>query len=143
MSRKPVAILFAVAGLAGLVTAALSSTWRFPGLGAGLLFLFLAGTLLSNATRIASALRHLVGESVHVEVWGTSLPTTNDEPLEVTSITALGAGLLIRLRVTRGGPSVLLKIAQPRSSTLEKDRVEIREAAYVSWGGTRLRPVTG
>lgn len=143
MSRKLRAVFFALLGLAGLATAATVPEWQLPSLGAGLVFLFLAGTALSNATQIARALQNLVTESVLVEVWGTSLPAANDGALEVVSIQGVGAGLLIRLRVTKGGTPILLKVAQPRSLTLEKDRAEIGEAAYVSWAGVKLWPVSG
>ena len=133
-------ILFAILGFAGIAAALLNPRWQLLGIGTALLFLFLSGTALSNAAQIARSLRPLVKEPVRVEVWGAPLPSSGETVYEIDSVTAFGAGLLIHLRATSGGPRSLLKVAQPRSVTLDRDRIEISEARYVSWAGTKLKP---
>ena len=71
------------------------------------------------------------------------LPASGEPIFEIDSISAFGAGLLIHLRAASGGPRSLLKIAQPGSARLEGDRLEIGQAAYVSFAGTKLRPAAG
>jgi Na+-transporting methylmalonyl-CoA/oxaloacetate decarboxylase gamma subunit len=135
-------LVFTILGLAGLA-AFLSTRWNLVGLGVAVVFLFLAGTAFSNATQIAKAIRRFVKESVRVEVWGAALPASGAVIFEIVSISAFGAGLLIRLRATPGGPALLLKVAQPRAARLEEGRIEISEAAYVSWAGTRIKAAAG
>ncbi len=136
-------ILFTVLGLTGLAAALFNTQWHLLGVGVAVVFFFLAGTAFSKATQIASALRRFVKESVRVEVWGAALPPSSGAIFEIDSVAAFGAGLLIHLRATPGGPRSLLKVAQPGSAKLEEGRIEIGEAAYVSWAGTKLRPAVG
>jgi hypothetical protein len=133
-------ILFTVLGLAGLAAALLASQWRFASIGLAAVFLLLGGTAFSNATQIARSLRPFVKASVRVEVWSAPLPASSGAVFEIDSVSAFGAGLLIYLRATPGGPRSLLKVAQPGSARLEEDRIEIGEASYVSWAGTKLKP---
>jgi hypothetical protein len=133
-------ILFAVLGFAGIAAALLNPRWHLLGVGAALVFLFLGGTALSNATQIVRSLRPFVKESVRVEVWGAPLPSSSEAVFEIDSVTAFGAGLLIHLRTTPGGPRSLLKVAQPGSVMLDGDRIEISKARYVSWAGKKLKP---
>ena len=58
---------------------------------------------------------------------------------EIDSVAAFGAGLLIHVRAAAGGPRILLKVAQPHAAIVREDRVEIGNAAYVSWAGGRLK----
>lgn len=97
-----------------------------------------AGTAMSGANRIADSLAGFVGKRVAVDVWGAPLPASGDGHLVVESVTAFGAGLLIRLRAGADNPGVLLKVAQPRADMVSGELAEIHEAAYVSWAGTRL-----
>ena len=100
---------------------------------------FIAGTALSKATRFKKLLRPFVKRNVSVEVWGAPVPDSSRPLFEIDSISAFGAGLLIHLRASNGGPRVLLKVAQPVSASVHDDRIEISDAAYVSFAGTRLR----
>src|SRR5437016_4475068 len=104
MSPRARGIVFVVLGLAGFTAALFSSRLQFMGVGVGLIFFFLAGTVFSNATQIAKSLRPWVKKPVEVEVWGMPLPTSSQERFEIDSISAFGAGLLIHLRPASGGP---------------------------------------
>lgn len=136
-------VLFTILGLAGLAAALLNPQFRFLGVAVGVIFFFLAGTGFSKANQIAISLRPFVKKPIRVEVWGMPLPASGEAILEVDSVKAFGAALLIHLRATSGGPRTLLKVAQPKSSRLEEGRIEIGEAAYVSWAGTKLKPAVG
>ena len=101
--------------------------------------LLVVGTANSKAMRISRSLRAFVKKVMRVEVWGNAIPDSSRPTFEIESIAAFGAGLLIHVRATSGGPRILLKVAQPRSVTVLEDRVEIHAAAYVSWAGGRLK----
>jgi hypothetical protein len=105
-------------------------------------FLFV-GTRLSNAGRLSASLQELPGRSVEIRVWGAPLTSGSNAIFQVNSVRALGAGLLIFLRESPKGRAALLKVAQPRASRVEVPTVEIREAAYVQWGGRRRPRVDG
>lgn len=137
------AAAFTLVGLAGFILSSADPVLRVPGVLMACLFFLLAGTTLSNASQIARAVRPFVGKSVGVEVRGRPLPVPGETAFRIDSISAFGAGLLIRLRPASGGPRRLLKVAQPGPATVRDDRVEIRGAAYVSWAGARLGPGTG
>jgi hypothetical protein len=106
---------------------------------AAAVLLFIAATFNSKATRISRSLRPFVKRSVRIEVWGNAIPDSSGPLFEIDSIAALGAGLLIHVRAASGGPRMLLKVAQPRTATVREDRVEIDDAAYVSFAGGRLK----
>lgn len=143
-SRRIRGILFAFVGLSGLAVAALlEAPWGPMGLGVAFVFFFLAGTALSKATSIAGALRPYVKQTVRVEVWGAAIPASSDSVFEIVATSSFGAALYFRLRPTGGGPSCLMKVAQPGSAKLEGRRIEIAEAAYVSWAGVRIKPAAG
>ena len=76
---------------------------------------------------------------MRIEVWGNAIPDASQPLFEIDSISAVGAGLLIQVRAAAGGPRILLKVAQPHAATVEDARVEIDDAAYVSWAGGRLK----
>ncbi|MGZ5475857.1 MAG: hypothetical protein ACXW29_05390, partial [Thermoanaerobaculia bacterium] len=81
---------------------------------------------------------------VRVEAWGMPLPASSEAIFEIDSVAAFGAGLLIHLRPGSGGRRrSLLKVAQPRSASVGEGRIEIGEAAYVSWAGTKIKRATG
>lgn len=109
----------------------------------GLVCFLVAATALSKAGQLATSLRPLVKRSVLVHVWGLPLPATNDAPFRIESISALSAGLRVHLRPVSGGPRSFLKVAQPRSARVDDSGVEIRDAAYVSWAGTKIKPNVG
>lgn len=128
--------LLAAAGVTGLAVAALIPAFRQPALVVALILLFLAATSLSRATRIAGSLPPLANRPVQVQVWGNALAA--ETALEVDSIRAFGAALLIHLRPAGGGARHLLKVAQPGPGRVQPGRLEIPHAAYISWAGTRL-----
>jgi hypothetical protein len=134
VKRNLAATGFAIAGLTALALAFLGRG-RTVSLAAAVLFLFLAGTLLSSARRVSTLLREFVGKRVVVTVWGA--PLTAEAPaLVMTSVSSLGAGLLIRLQ--HGTKPQLLKVAQPKRAAFEGGRLVVPEAAYVQWAGRRL-----
>jgi hypothetical protein len=80
-----------------------------------------------------------VKKAVRIEVWGNPIPDASQPMFEIDSVVAFGAGLLIHVRVAAGGPRILLKVAQPHAAIVLEDRIEIDNAAYVSWAGGRLK----
>lgn len=124
--------------LGGFLVASLDKTFSLLGIGVAVACLFIAGSTLSTATQLADSLRASVKRSVRVSVWGLALPPSAETIFEIDSISAFGAGLLIYLRAMPGGTTGQLKIAQPRSAHLTDDRLEIGEAAYISWSGRNL-----
>lgn len=140
MSHHLRGIALVAIGLAALVAAPFNTgPYRFAAITIAFVTFLLAATVLSRAGELARSLAPFVKRSVHVQVWGAPLPSTDGSPLEVDSIRAFGAGLLIHLRPGAGGAKVLLKVAQPGAARLEDDGFAIGEARYVSWGGTKLR----
>ena len=131
-----VGALFAVAGVTCLVVAALNSQLRLLALVCSLAAFGVAATALSGAARAASQLPLLAGRSVRIEVWGQ--PLEGGTALIVDSVRVLGAGLHIFLRSPTDTSSRDLKIAQPRLTQIADTRLEITEAAYVSWAGHKL-----
>lgn len=136
-------IAFFAAGLAALMIAVLVTPFRFVAVIIALLAFLFGGTALSNAGRLATSLAPFVKRSVRVQVWGAPLPDSDDALFEIDSIKAVGAGLLIHLRRNSGGARTLLKVAQPGPARVEEEDVEISDARYVSWAGTRLKPDSG
>jgi len=128
--------LLALAGVAALAVAALVPALRPTALVVALLSLFLAGTSLSRATRIAGSLPPLAKTPVQVLVWGHALP--GETALQVDSVRSFGAALLLHLRPAEGGARRLLKVAQPGPGRVGPGRLEIAEARYISWAGTKL-----
>ncbi|HYM62289.1 MAG TPA: hypothetical protein VEZ11_15510 [Thermoanaerobaculia bacterium] len=129
-------------GLGGLAAAVQIARFRFLGIVVAVAFFFLSATALSKAGEIAHTLRSFVMQAVRVEVWGRPLQGP-EETFEIDSISAISAGLHIRLRPTSGGSPRRLKVAQPKSTTVEQGRIEIGQAAYVSWAGTKIKPDLG
>lgn len=142
MKRKTRGALLTLVGLAAIATALMSTTARAPSLLVAFICFFLAATSLSAATGVKELLRPFVKKKVRIEVWGNPIPDASRPELEIDSIAAWGAGLLIHLKQTADGPRVLLKIAQPGAAEIREDGIEIRNAAYVSWGGRKLDRVT-
>lgn len=102
--------------------------------------IFLVVSRLTVAGRTARSLQVFRGVYVRVAAWGSPLLET--DALYVESITSLGVGLLIRLRVASDAKAVLLKIAQPGDVIVSGDRLVIGRAAYVQWSGRRLKRAT-
>jgi len=137
-------VIFAVIGVTGLACASLLDTpWRDLGLGVGVVFFFLSGSALSKATQIVGALKPFVKDPVRVEVWGAPPPASGEATFEIVSIFSIGPALYFRLQAISGGPPSLMKVAQPQSAKVEEGRIEIAEAAYVSWAGTKIKPTAG
>ena len=129
---------FILCALAGFLLASLDKTFSLVGLGVAVTSLLIAGTTFSTASQLANSLQGFVKRSARVEVWGVALPPSADATFEIDSIFALGAGLQIYLRSTPGGRPSQLKVAQPKSASVVDGRLEVREAAYVSWAGRNL-----
>lgn len=112
--------------------------------------IFLVVSRFTVAGRTTRSLQVFRGAYVRVAAWGSPLPESDaaasmrgsSGPLYVESITSLGVGLLIRLRVASAATPVLLKIAQPRDVVVSADRLIIGRAAYVQWSGRRLKRTT-
>jgi hypothetical protein len=135
--------VFLASGLAALSVALSTTQFRFVAIVVGLACFLLGATALSQAGQLVPFLRPFVKRSVRVQVWGAPLPASGGSTFDVDSVMALSAGLLIHLRPSSGGPRTLLKVAQPGSVRLGDGQVEVGEARYVSWGGTKVTPVVG
>ncbi|HSP16004.1 MAG TPA: hypothetical protein VLV78_14765 [Thermoanaerobaculia bacterium] len=109
----------------------------------GVVCLFAVATFLSRAGQLAAPLRRLQGEMVDIRVWGEPLPVPGEVKLHLESVRAFGAGLLLFLRPSSGDDRMLLKIAQPKDARLHERGVEIADAAYVQFGGKRLKRLPG
>ena len=140
ITRKPAQIALAIIALAAFALALFQPRFGVVGIVVAGFCLILLATSLSNAGRIAVSLQFLQNQVVDVSVWGAPLPDSS--PLEVASVTALSAGLLIYLRDS-GATKTLLKVAQPGDAHIEDGRVTVDRAAYVSWGGAKSRRVDG
>jgi hypothetical protein len=136
MSRQLRAALLALAGI-GALALAVAGTARGAALAAAVVWLLLAGSTLSRASRVAVPLRRFVGRRVAVTVWGAPLGSPGEE-LALTSVTAFGAGLLMRLSTPGSKTAVLLKVAQPQGANVTDSGLVVQEAAYVQWAGKRL-----
>jgi hypothetical protein len=134
-----IAAALVIAGIAAFV---LVGTGRIGAVGilAGLVPLFLAATLLAKARGLAVSLRELIGAPVVVTAWGAPLPAVAPQ-LVMSSVSSLGAGLLIRLQ--NGERAELLKVAQPEGGSFENGTLVVPQAAYVQWAGKRLAQQTG
>jgi hypothetical protein len=129
---------FILCALAGFALASLDKTYSLLGVGIAVASLLVAGTTFSTASQLANSLQSFVKRSARIEVWGVTLSTSDSATFEIDSIFALGAGLLIYLRSTPGGPPTQLKVAQPKSASVVDGRLEVGDAAYISWGGKQL-----
>jgi hypothetical protein len=126
--------------LASFAAAALTARRGF--LVLAVLFLLPVGTSLSRAGRIAASVQNLRRRAIEAVVWGVPIAESATGGLQVESIGAVGAGLLIRLSHS-GDARTLLKVAQPRSWRVENGRLVIDDAAYVQWAGMRLARADG
>ena len=136
-------IFFAICGLAALAVAIFNPHLHLLTVGVAFACFLIAGSVFSNANRLAGSLRPFLKKSVRVEAWGMALPASNEAIFEIDSVSAFGAGLLIYLRPGSGGRRSLLKVAQPRSASVSEGRIEIGEAAYVSWAGKKIKRAAG
>ena len=136
-ARRVVLLVFALAAIAA--AAVTSRPWF---LVLAMLLMFPLATSLSQAGRLAVSLQEFRGRSVSAAAWGAPIRAAGDDALRVDSVGAAGAGLLIYLTDSAGRPT-LLKVAQPRSWTLEDDRLVIGQAAYVQWADKKLPRADG
>ena len=133
-----------VFGVLGAVVVAgalfLPTPWRHAALGAGAVLLFLAATRVGLAGRAVDALSPFRDAPVHVAVWGRTLPGASAEGMQLESVRAVGAGLLLTLRSRADGSRAVLKVAQPRGIEIGDagGRAEIRDARFVQWQRERL-----
>lgn len=131
-----------IAGLAALSAAVMTSHFRFVAVIGGITCFLLGATAFSQAGHLATSLQRFRNQSARILVWGAPVPTAGGSNIEIDSVRALGAGLLIYLRPSPRGPRNLLKVAQPGPGRFADGRFEIDKARYVSWAGKRLVPVT-
>ena len=139
--RSPLARAGLMAGsLAAVLAAGITSTRSF--LALAVLMLLPVATSLGPAGRLAVSLQDLKRRAIRVAAWGVPICASNAAVLHVASVGAVGAGLLIHLMDVEES-KMLLKIAQPRSWSVEGSRVVIEHAAYVQWAGKRLARAEG
>ena len=138
---KMLRIALLVVAAAAFAFAAFVPRWSVVAIFIGGLFMFVVASASSEAGRLASSARSFRQRLIDVRVWGQTLPASSSSRFEVAAITAAGAGLLIQLRF--GGKTTLLKVAQPREGHVKEDSIEIGDARYVSWGGTKLPRAAG
>lgn len=105
--------------------------------------LFLGASVASHANRIGHALTPFVGRQLLVQVWQRALPEAGAGEFELVELRALGAGLLVRLRVAGTKRSAWLKIAQPNAVLSDSRDVRIRFNGYCSWDGKRIKSADG
>ena len=135
--RTILGVLYSGSGVSALVLALLSAQFRFLGIACALASFLLAASVLSTAARVAGQLPMLVGRDVNLEVWGIALESSG--PLRVNSVHVLGAGLHLYLELPPGSHPRDLKVAQPKTVRITEGRLEIADAAYVSWAGSKLK----
>lgn len=104
------------------------------------LFLFLAGaSLFGKVAGLAGQISHLAGKTVKVKVWGSDLPGDTGSGFRLDKVRAIGPGLHLYLRPLPDGTSTHLKIAQPRGAVVGESGVEIVEAKYIQWAGSKIK----
>lgn len=138
MKRKTLAIILLILGAA---CAAAALVLRMPrmALAVFVVFGFIAGSLLSQAGRLADAISPMKGHRVQVSVWGAGIPGLAANEFQLDSVASFGAGLHLFLR-SDSGLRGDLKVAQPASGTVSADSLTIQNAKYVSWKGHRITP---
>src|SRR5689334_511825 len=126
MNRKTLAIILLIVGSA---CAAAALVLGSPGMALAMfvVFGFFAGSLLSQAGRLADAISPMKGHHVQVSVWGAEIPESAAPEFQLDSVAAIGAGLHLFLR-SDNGPRGDLKIAQPASVTVIAGSVDIQNA---------------
>lgn len=143
MERRAAGLVLIVAGVAAGVLW-VSGGVTHPFLPVVALLLFLAGaSLFGKTNQLADRIRPLVGRSFRVLVWSTELPEYAGINATVHSVSALGAGLHLYLRLPADGGPAHLKIAQPRDASVTHDGMEIQDAKYVQWRGRTIAKVSG
>ena len=135
MTRKLLALGFMAIGVAALSYAAQAEGRRLIGIVGAMAAFFAAASLISRVGALAVRLRPFIGKTVSVRVWGSSLP--RGEAFEVVSVRAISAGLHIYLRST-GSSTIHLKIAQPREAQVTGSTIQIADAKYLQWAGSKL-----
>ena len=139
--RSPLVRAGLIAGsLVAIVAAVTTSTFSLFMVA---VFLMLpVATSLSQAGRLAVSLQGMNRRAIDAVVWGAPIRGSSPEGLRVVSVGAVGAGLLIYL-MNGDEAKTLLKVAQPRSWSVDESRVVIDDAAYVQWAGKRLARTGG
>jgi hypothetical protein len=139
MMRKAVGFALILAGMA-IAIAFASKRMTQPFTPVVALFLFLAGaSLFGRVAGLAGKVSHLVGKTVKVKVWGSDLPGDKGSGFRLDKVSALGAGLHLYLRPLPDGASTHLKIAQPRGAVVGQSGVEVIEAKYIQWAGSKIK----
>ena len=141
--RQAVGLALIVAGVAtGILWASGQVIHPFAPVVA--LLLFLAGaSFFGKVSAYVEKMRPLVGKTVRVGVWGSALPGHPHSTFIVHAVQAVGPGLHVYLRPRAGGSPTHLKVAQPRETTIGEHGVEIAEAKYVQWAGTKIKKAEG
>jgi hypothetical protein len=123
----------------------MSGRWPHPFAPVVALFLLLAGTslLISKVGQLAKRMHLLLGKSVHVRAWGLDLAGSTGSKFTIYTVRALGAGLHVFLRPLPDGSPIHLKVAQPLGTQISNVGLEISEAKYVQWAGSKIKKVQG
>ena len=137
---RSILILFAIAALA---LAVFVPSLRVVGVMFGGIAMCLVATGASHATRVGHVLAPMIGRRFRVRVWQQPLPEAGADIVELIDVHALGAGLLLRLRVPDTQRNAWLKLAQPSDLVRDDHKIAVRFNGYVSWDGTRIKGPDG
>jgi len=108
-----------------------------------LLFLSGASLFISKVSGLAEKMRPFLGKTVRVQVWGSDLCGSPGSKFVFCAVRAVGPGLHVYLRPMPDGSPAHLKVAQPRGTTIGDARLEIGDAKYVQWAGSKIKKVEG
>ena len=76
-------------------------------------------------------------------VRGLDLAGSPGSKFTIDAVRALGAGLHVFLRPLPDGSPIHLKVAQPLGTQISNVGLEIAEAKYVQWAGSKIKKVQG
>ena len=123
----------------------ISGRWPHPFALVVALFLLLTGTSLfiSKVGELAKRMHPLVGKNVRARVWGLDLAGSPGSRFTIYAVRALGAGLHVFLCPLPDGSPIHLKVAQPLGTQISNVGLEISEAKYIQWAGSKIKKVQG
>ena len=143
--RQAVGLALVLTGVAsGILWMSGRATHPFVPVVALLLFLAGASVFISKVSGLAEKMRPLLGKNVRVQAWGSDLPGNNPgSKFGVCAVRAVGPGLHVYLRPLPDGSPTHLKVAQPSGTTISDAGMEVGEARYVQWAGSKIMKVEG